>query len=70
MWQATRWPDGAGGTTFGIGVGTIILAINVVLLTSYTLGCHAMRHLVGGSFDEVSKHPVCAGAYACSSALN
>ena len=57
-------------TQFGIGVGTIILAVNVVMLSSYTLGCHAMRHIVGGFYDEVSKHPVCDGAYACSSALN
>ena len=46
------------------------LAVNVVLLSCYTLGCHVMRHLVGGLFDEVSKHPVCDKAYACSSALN
>jgi len=70
VWLATRWPDGAGGTTFGIGVGTLLLAANVVMLSCYTLGCHAMRHIVGGFYDEVSKHPVCDGAYACSSALN
>ncbi len=70
VWLATRWPDGAGGTRFGLGVGTLILACNVVLLSCYTLGCHAMRHIVGGGLDEVSKHPVCDGAYACSSALN
>jgi hypothetical protein len=70
VWLATRWPDGAGGTTFGIGVGTLVLAVNVVMLSSYTLGCHAMRHIVGGFHDEVSKHSLCDGAYACSSALN
>src|SRR6266545_923816 len=70
VWLATRWPDGSGGTTFGIGVGTLLLAANVVMLSSYTLGCHAMRHIVGGSHDEVSKHPFCEKAYACSSALN
>ena len=35
-------------TDFGIGVGTIVLAINVVLLGGYTFGCHSLRHLVGG----------------------
>jgi hypothetical protein len=70
VWLATRWPDANGGTTFGIGVGTLILATNVVLLSSYTLGCHAMRHIVGGFKDEVSKSAMCDGAYACSSALN
>ncbi len=67
---ATRFPAAGGGTEFGVGLGTIILAVNVVLLTCYTLGCHVARHLVGGLFDEVSKHPVCDKAYACSTVLN
>ena len=33
---------------FGIGVGTVILCINPLLLAGYTFGCHAFRHLVGG----------------------
>jgi len=41
---------------FGIGVGTLVLCVNVVLLSSYTLGCHSLRHLVGGRLDEISKH--------------
>jgi len=36
---------------FGIGVGTIIMLINVILLLCYTCGCHAFRHLVGGRLD-------------------
>jgi hypothetical protein len=71
VWLALWWPDPAtGGVKFGLGLGTIILAVNVVLLSSYTLGCHVMRHLAGGTFDEVSKHPICDKAYACSTALN
>ena len=71
VWKAMWWPDPAtGGETFGLGLGTVILAVNVVLLSCYTLGCHVMRHIVGGLHDEVSKHPVCDKAYACSSALN
>src|SRR5687767_585587 len=38
-----------GRREFGIGLGTIILAVNVCLLSSYTLGCHSLRHLVGGT---------------------
>lgn len=34
-----------------IGVGSIIMLINVVLITGYTLSCHALRHLVGGGID-------------------
>jgi hypothetical protein len=59
-----------GQTEFGIGVGTVVLAVNVVLLTSYTLGCHSIRHLVGGVQDEISKSPVRHTCYNCSSVLN
>jgi hypothetical protein len=34
-----------------IGVGTLILGVNVVMLSAYTFGCHAFRHFVGGSLD-------------------
>lgn len=44
--------------SFGVGVGTIILTINPILLGLYTLGCHSFRHLVGGRKDCFS----CAGA--------
>jgi hypothetical protein len=65
VWLALWFEDG-----FGIGLGTIVLAVNVVLLSCYTLGCHVMRHVAGGTYDEVSKHPICDRAYACSSSLN
>ena len=38
----------------GIGVGTVVLTINVVLLAGYTLGCHSFRHLAGGRLDCLS----------------
>ncbi|MDR7302958.1 hypothetical protein [Haloactinomyces albus] len=46
----------AGG--FGIGLGTILMVINVVLLWLYTLSCHSCRHLVGGRINHFSRHPV------------
>jgi hypothetical protein len=70
VWLAVWFPNPDGSESFGIGVGTIVLAVNLVLLTCYTLGCHVMRHIAGGSHDEVSKHPMCDRAYACSTALN
>jgi len=70
VWHALWFDDGAGGETFGIGVGTLVLALNVVLLTCYTLGCHSMRHIVGGFLDQLSRHPVRKKAYDCSSCLN
>jgi len=36
---------------FGIGVGTIVLLVNVILLSIYTLSCHSLRHLAGGKLD-------------------
>jgi len=59
-----------GAREFGIGVGTIVLAVNVGLLASYTWGCHVLRHIVGGFKDEVSKSPACDMAYSCVTALN
>ena len=34
-----------------LGFGTFVLGLNVVMLSAYTFGCHAFRHLVGGSLD-------------------
>lgn len=39
---------------FGIGVGSLILTINVFLIGAYTFGCHSFRHLIGGSSDCMS----------------
>ena len=48
VWLALWFTDEAtGAARFGIGLGTIVLAVNVVLLSCYTLGCHVMRHVVG-----------------------
>jgi hypothetical protein len=38
----------------GIGVGSIIMTINVVLIASYTFGCHSFRHMIGGRKDCMS----------------
>ena len=69
VWKAL-WFDDATGRHFGIGVGTLVLTLNVVLLSCYTLGCHSMRHAVGGFLDQLSRHPVRKKAYDCSSCLN
>ena len=41
------WFDGR----FGIGVGSLLLSANVVLLSLYTFSCHSLRHLAGGRLD-------------------
>ena len=55
---------------FGIGVGSLVLTLNVILLAGYTLGCHSLRHLVGGGRDCTSDSPLCQKAYTGCSALN
>jgi hypothetical protein len=41
-----------------MGLGTVVLAVNVVLIWGYTLTCHSCRHLIGGRLRHFSKHPV------------
>jgi hypothetical protein len=36
---------------FGMGVGTLIMLVNICLLSTYTLSCHSLRHLAGGKLD-------------------
>ena len=43
---------------FGIGLGTVLMVLNVLLLWAYTVSCHSCRHLVGGKLRHFSKHPV------------
>jgi hypothetical protein len=69
-WDAL-WFVGADGVKhFGVAVGTLVLIVNVILLGGYTLGCHSLRHLVGGFLDAPSKAPACASCYKGVSCLN
>src|SRR5690242_9517334 len=43
---AFRFSDG-----IHMGVGTLIMLVNVILLTVYTFSCHSWRHLMGGKLD-------------------
>jgi len=71
VWKAMWFVNPATGqATFGIGVGTLVLTANVVLLSGYTFGCHSLRHLVGGFMDQPSKSPLCQKSYNCVSCLN
>lgn len=45
-------PDGS--KHFGVGVGSLVLTINPILLGCYTFGCHSLRHLIGGKHDCIS----------------
>jgi hypothetical protein len=71
VWHALWFEDPrTGAAHFGVGVGTLVLAVNVVLLGGYTLGCHSLRHLVGGHVDQLSRAPVRAKAYRCANCFN
>jgi hypothetical protein len=70
VYKATRFATPGGGAEFGIGVGTLVLALNVVLLGGYTLGCHSLRHVVGGYLDRLARRPARKVAYDCVSCLN
>jgi hypothetical protein len=65
VWKALWFEDG-----FGIRVGTIVLAVNVVLIAGYIFGCHAFRHLIGGGINQLSQHPARHKIYDCVSCLN
>ena len=63
-------PARDGREHFGIGVGSIVLTVNVICLGLYTLGCHSLRHLVGGMYDVLANKPVRKATYGCVSSLN
>lgn len=70
VWKALWFEDAPGETSFGIGLGTLVLTANVVLLGGYTTGCHSLRHVVGGYLDQLSRRPVRQKVYGCVSKLN
>jgi len=71
VWKAMWFTDPhSSRQAFGIGLGTIVLGVNVVLLSAYAFGCHSLRHLIGGFRDEISLSRGCHRAYSCVSCLN
>ena len=42
----------------GMGLGSLIFVVNAVLLSLYTFGCHACRHLCGGGTKLFSRSNV------------
>ncbi len=58
-------PDG-----IHMGLGTLVMLANVVLLWAYTLSCHSCRHAVGGRLRHFSKHPVRYRLWTWVSKLN
>ncbi len=46
------------GIGWGVTVGTIVLTVNAALLWGYSLGCHAGRHICGGSVKSFHQSPL------------
>ena len=62
---AFRFPSG-----FGIGLGSLVLLANVVLLSLYTLSCHSCRYLVGGYLDRFHTAPIRYRLWRLANRLN
>ena len=60
-----RFADG-----IGVGVGSLVITLNAILLGSYSLSCHSLRHIIGGRKDEVSKNGLQLACYNGCSAMN
>jgi hypothetical protein len=60
------WFDGR----FGIGLGSLLMTANVILIGCYVFGCHSFRHYVGGFLDRISARPTHHKVYNCVSCLN
>ena len=41
-----------------MGLGTLIMLVNIVFIWLYTLSCHSCRHILGGRLRHFSKHPL------------
>jgi hypothetical protein len=54
----------------GVGLGTLIMLANVVLLWTYTLSCHSCRHIIGGRVRSFSRYPMRYRAWTLVSKLN
>ena len=70
VWKALWFRNEVGEISFGVGIGTLVLAINVILLGGYTFGCHSLRHLVGGRLDSLEGKQFRQKSYECVSCLN
>lgn len=61
---------GEPGQGVGVSVGALVLTVNAALLWSYSLSCHACRHLCGGSVNRFSAHPLRARVWKLLTPLN
>src|SRR5438477_52112 len=55
---------------FGIGLGSILMLANVILLSGYSASCHSLRYLVGGYLGSFHGKPLRFGLWSWANALN
>jgi hypothetical protein len=53
-----------------MGLGTLVLLANAILLWLYSLSCHSCRHIVGGRLNSFSRHPLRYRFWTVVSSLN
>lgn len=61
------------GGRVGISIGTVIMFVNVILLSAFTFGCNSFRHLIGGGlncFDSCTSERVRHGLWKKVTVLN
>jgi hypothetical protein len=57
--EAFQFDGGPAGTKqFGVGIGTLVLLVDAILLSLYTFSCHSFRHLLAGKLDVFSSTPL------------
>ncbi|MCK9523512.1 MAG: succinate dehydrogenase [Proteobacteria bacterium] len=74
LWEGivamTHYRDTNGTVGFGVSVGTLVLNLNTLLLAAYTLGCHSLRHLVGGGRNQLRRNRIAYARYRLVTWLN
>jgi hypothetical protein len=68
LWDAVQGFHFSDG--WGMGLGSLVLLVNAVLLGLYTLSCHSCRHLCGGHVDKFSRAPLRFWLWRQVTALN
>ena len=41
-----------------MGLGSLVMVVNVLLIAGYTFSCHSCRHIMGGRINNFSKRPI------------
>ncbi|MDP7003586.1 MAG: hypothetical protein QGG21_01000 [Candidatus Thalassarchaeaceae archaeon] len=58
VWMSVNFHSDGGVHSYGVSIGSLVLLVNLILLTGYTFGCHAFRHVVGGGAKEWTAAPM------------